>query len=94
MDYSSFDKEKVQHVLINRCTMKESIFVDCRWQNLDLMDCDVDGSEWSRTSLKGLNLRKCRFSSLRVDPAALRGLKVTSLQAMALSRLLGLVIAD
>ena len=94
MDYCSFDKEKVQHVSIKRCTMKESIFVECKWQNFELEDCDVDGSEWSRTPLKGLDLTKSRFTYLRVDPAALRGMKVTSLQAMALSRLLGLVIAD
>lgn len=94
MDYESLDKEKVQHVCVSRCTLKESMFIECKWSDLVLSDCVLDGSEFARFPLKGMDLSACRFTHLRVDVNALRGLKVTREQAMSLSMLLGLVIAD
>lgn len=94
MDYCAVDKEKVQHVEIKRCTVKESMWIECRWSDLVLRDCTLDGSEFARTSMKGLDLSGCRFSHLRVDVQALRGVRVNREQAMTLSLLLGLVITD
>ena len=94
MDYVSMDKEKVQHVEIKRCTMKESMLIGIKWSDFVLADTVMDGAELSHMPLKGLDLSKCTFSHLRVDPAALRGMKVTGEQALKLSLLLGLVIAD
>ena len=76
------------------CVMKESAFLEVGWRDWRLTDCVLEMSEWQRVPMKGLDLSACAFTALRVEPSALRGLKVTGVQAMALSRLLGLEIVE
>ena len=72
--------------------MKESVFFQFRWQDLQLTDCNMKHAEISHTLLKGLDVTKCDIEGWIVDITMLRGLKVTPMQALGLSSLLGLSV--
>jgi len=68
-------------------SLRELKWKDSVWEN-----CMLQGSEWQFTPMKGLDLTSCEISGIAVDLGNLRGLQVTSLQALELCSLLGLVI--
>lgn len=56
--------------------------------------CDLTGATVHYTPMKGIDVRSCGTDGLIIDMQDLRGMIVTPLQAVELSRLLGVVIRE
>lgn len=93
-EYCSFSTGDFHSVRFENCSFPNSSFSDCRLKLFHLQDCSLVSCEYLHTSLKGIDLRSCRLEGLRLAGPELIGVIVTSLQAVELSRFLGLVIED
>jgi hypothetical protein len=65
-----------------------------KWSKLALQDCDLTASQWSFVPMNGLNLTSCIIDNIRVEMMSLRGVTVTSQQALMLAGMLGIKISD
>ena len=66
----------------------------CRFEAVAFDMCSLVEAEFSRTSLKGIDLTSSRLEGLRLGVGDLRGVIVSSVQALDLTRYLGLVVKD
>ena len=74
--------------------MDEVSFNEVTWKYLTFDRCTFSQTEFLHTSLKQLDFTSSDISGILLDPSSVRGMIVTSYQAITLSRLLGIVIQD
>ena len=67
---------------------------DCRFTSVAFDGCDLVEADFSHASLRGIDLRTSRISGITLNISDLKGAIITSLQAMDLLPLLGVVIED
>ena len=93
MDYANLADTKLDHVEWSDCRMRESA-----WNNLrakqTFFQCDLTSAMIRGVSMKGMDMTTCTLDGISIDPNDLRGMRVTALQALMFSRMLGLEIAD
>jgi uncharacterized protein YjbI with pentapeptide repeats len=61
-------------------------------KDIKLLDINFEESQMSGVTLKGIDMSDCQIQSIGVRAEDLEGLVVSPLQAVDLSKLLGLVI--
>ena len=61
---------------------------------IELSNCDMKEAELSEVKLKGVDLRTDDISGIKLKGPELEGAVVNMMQAVELSRLLGLIIKD
>ncbi|HBR81180.1 MAG TPA: hypothetical protein DEA34_00130, partial [Enterococcus sp.] len=69
-------------------------FYEVTWKNLFLSDNQLTGSNWFRTSLKGLDFTTNFFTTIALSQDYLAGLIVNQEQALVIAQALGLQIKD
>ena len=94
MDYASFSDTKLDRVCLAENRMRESVWASVAMSHVAWVKNDLTRAQWHRTPLKGMDMRTCEVEAWAIDTGDLRGVRVTPLQALELSRLLGLVIED
>lgn len=95
LSYCNFSNSTLKRVNFNGCILKETIFAYLKkHEKLKYNKCEMLATEFFKTSMKDLDFRTCNISSLRVDIEDLKGLTVTSLQALELSNLLEINVND
>ena len=70
-------------------------FGDCRFERVEFTECDLTLAEFFGTRLRGLSFADSDIRGIRVrelESFELKGLKINSLQAVELARLLGVEI--
>lgn len=89
-----FSEAAFRHVLFERVELSGAAFWDVRPRSVfRLAACRLVRAEFLHTSLNGQDLRDCELSGARFSGEdALRGAKVSPVQACELARLLGVVI--
>ena len=77
-----FEQSNLQECILSSCKLKQ-----CQWEA-----CDLSRVDFFRTSLKNLDFSTCQIEGLLLSDNynELQGLTVNSLQALELSKLLGL----
>ncbi len=94
LDYASFEGTRLDRSLVSQCRMRESIWSGVTFSRMSFEKTDLTQAQWHRTPMKGIDLRGCEITGWAIAPGDLRGLTVTSLQALELSKLLGIVVED
>lgn len=92
--YINLSMSKMNQVSFQGCDFRNGTFNDCRFTAVELPDTILIDSDFSHSSLRGIDLRTARISGIVLSPADLRGTIVSSLQAMELLPLLGVIISD
>ena len=93
MGYINFADTKVQKSGFFDCRMPDSIFLNCQIEAL-FRGSELTSATFQRTPLAGIDFTSCGIDGLIVTLPDLQGLRVNGLQAVGLSKLLGLVIAE
>ncbi|GIN61815.1 hypothetical protein J27TS8_18080 [Robertmurraya siralis] len=61
---------------------------------MEFHECQLEGANFSETSLKGVDISTSTFEQLIIDMKDMRGCKVSTYQALQFASLLGLIIKD
>lgn len=94
-EYVNLSISKLRTVLFQQCDMRGGGLENCQFTDTAFESCNLMEAEFYRTSLKGVDLSTSEIVGLRIGAIAsseLRGVSVTSLQALELVRLLGVSI--
>ncbi|MDD3037348.1 pentapeptide repeat-containing protein [Bacteroides sp.] len=92
--YINLAMSKMNQVRFTNSLFRSGIFHDCRLSCIAFESCDLVEADFSHTSLRGIDLRTSRISGLTINISDLKGAIITSLQAMDLLPLLGVIIED
>lgn len=92
--YINLAMSKMNQARFSHSLLHNGSFNDCRISSVAFESCELIEADFSHTSLSGIDLRTCRINGLILNVSDLRGAIVTSLQAMDLLPLLGVVIKD
>ena len=90
--YSNFSEVKFKNSEIIDSNFMESRFQAVEFSSLYLESVDFTRLEVIQSSLKGLNLCDCVIDGIRADLNSLRGVKVSSYQAIDLISLFGIIV--
>lgn len=91
---ASFSSTNLKAVSFDHCQLEDSEFYEVTWKNLFLSDNQLTGSNWFRTSLKGLDFTTNFFTAIALSQDYLAGLIVNQEQALVIAQALGLQIKD
>ena len=92
--YMNLSMGRLKQVLFAHGDMQGSALESCRLEAVAFDTCSLVEAEFSRTSLKGIDLTSSRLEGLRLGVGDLRGVIVSPVQALDLTRYLGLVVKD
>ena len=81
-------------VQFQQCNLQEFSLSSCKLKQCQWEACDLSRADFFRTPLKNLDFSTCQIEGLLLsdDYNELQGLTVNSLQALELSKLLGLKV--
>lgn len=91
-DYTSFSATNQKVVTFQQTSLNNTEFVEVTWNNLLFNGCSLTGSSWFHTKLADLDLRQSTFEKIAFSQELLKGLHVTTEQAVTIAAGLGLVI--
>ena len=91
---ASFSSTNLKAVSFDHCQLEDSEFYEVTWKNLFLSDNQLTGSNWFRTSLKGLDFTTNFFTAIALSQDYLAGLIVNQEQALVIAQALGLQTKD
>lgn len=95
MSYANFGSAKIYAVCMTRCEMEHATFGYATFEHMAFDGCRLTGAEFFGTKLAGIDLRTCQIDGIVLgDRSELVGAIVTSMQALSLMHLLGIVIED
>lgn len=94
LDYLSVADSKLDRVLWSGCSMRESLWTSVRLGRTAFDRCNLTQAQWAYTGLKDIDMTTCEIGAWVVNPADLRGLRVTALQAVRLAAIMGIVIQE
>ena len=95
LKYSSFAECILNKVNFLDCDMQECGFINLKkFNKLNFIDCKLIKADFFGTKLDKIDFRTCDISSLKVRLEDLKGVIVTSLQAVSLSTILGIDIRE
>ena len=92
--YMNLSMGRLKQVRFAHGDMQGSALESCRLEVVAFDTCSLVEAELSRTSLKGMDLTSSRLEGLRLGVGDLRGVIVSPVQALDLTRYLGLVVKD
>ena len=85
----------MNQVRFAHCLFRNGSFNDCRFSSVAFDSCDLVEADFSHAPLRGIDLRtSLRISGITLNTSDLKGAIITSLQAMDLLPLLGVIIED
>ena len=95
MRYSNFSESNLNEVNFYDCDMSESNFIGMKKINkVNFDNCKLIKADFLETKLDKIDFRTCDITGIKVKLEYLKGLIVTSYQAVSLSTILGLIIKD
>lgn len=90
--YSNFSFSKINNVNFIESNMTEAILQEVKFEKTVFENCDLTNGFFNKTFLGKMDLTTCEISGIDVDIPNVYGTTVTTMQALDLSRLLGLNI--
>ncbi|MBN2849037.1 MAG: pentapeptide repeat-containing protein [Erysipelotrichaceae bacterium] len=92
LNYGEFADVDFQDMLLKKCDFSQGSFFNSSLQRIQLQQIDLSSTDFSDTPLSGLDISECKIDQIRMSPKCLKGLIVSSDQAIALASLLGIVV--
>jgi uncharacterized protein YjbI with pentapeptide repeats len=92
--YINLAMSKMNQVRFTHSQLRNGSLNDCRFSSVAFESCDLVEADFSHAPLRGIDLRTSRISGITLNISDLKGAVITSLQAMDLLPLLGVIIED
>ena len=89
--YINLAMSKMNQVRFAHSQLRNGSLNDCRFSSVAFESCDLVEADFSHAPLRGIDLRTSRISGITLNISDLKGAVITSLQAMDLLPLLGLL---
>lgn len=93
-NYATFSYSNCQQVLFQSCSLIEADYYSCTFENIHFKQCQLNKANFGETTLAGVDLSSSTFESLQISLDKLAGCTVSTEQAIAFSKGLGLIIKD
>ncbi len=96
-EYVNMSGSKQRHVFYQNSNLRGGAFDNCKWGNIYFEKCNLIEAEFYQTPLKDIDLSDSEIAGLRINAipwTELRGVEVTSLQALDFVNLLGIKVKD
>lgn len=96
-EYINLSGSKQRYVYYLSNNLRGGAFDNCNWTNICFESCNLIEAEFYHTPLKDIDLSDSEIAGLRINAipwTELRGVEVTSLQALDLVHLLGIKVKD
>lgn len=91
---ANFSDIRFQNVLFKNCLFSDTRFFSCQFKDVEFLDSTLENIEIFKSPLKGVDISSCTLIGGKFCVEDLKGAIVSSEQALALSRLLGMIIRD
>jgi uncharacterized protein YjbI with pentapeptide repeats len=92
MRYSNFSNSDLTRVLLQKSNLSNSYLWEVKQKEFYLSECNLTCAEFAGTILKGVDFTTCNIDGILISVPGLKGMIVTDYQAVALSKLLGLIV--
>ncbi len=92
--YINLSMAKMEQVKFQGCDFKGGSLHSNRFNGVAFEHCTLVESDFSHTSLKGINLSNSRIEGIQINIPDLKGARISTLQAMDLVSLLGIIIEE
>lgn len=93
-DYAQLQSIKSQRVAFDRCNLHHAYFNNADLSGVRFVNCDLSGADFTQALLDGVDLRGSNLENIVITIEQLRGVTVSSDQALYLCGLIGLRIDD
>lgn len=91
-EYSNFSFSKIKKINIIESNLQRVIFQEAKIENAVFINTSLLGGYFNKTFLGKIDLTTCEITGIDLDMDDLFGAVVTPIQALELTRLMGLVI--
>ena len=92
MKYCNFTMSRIKDVVFDNIILDNTYFNEVKFDNIKFEKCSLTSSEFFKTKLKGIDLSNSEIDGLSTTLEELKGLSVNQIQALELSKLLGIII--
>lgn len=92
-DYAQFYQASLQRVRFEDCPLINADFREANATGVVFQRCDLSNTDFTGATLRDADLRGCPIEGMRVGPKELHGAIVDEVQALALVRGMGIIIA-
>ena len=94
MRYSGFNKNVWERVKLENCNFSDTALSELKLKTPVFAKTDFTHADFFKTSLKGIDLSGCEINGIAVSDTLyeLRGVKITSEQAVNVAQMLGVKI--
>ena len=90
--YSSFRFLRCKQVNFKNCLLQNADFEESHFDKVAFSNCNLEGAEMAGTKLKDIDFRDSEIEGIGVRIEDLYGAIVSPMQAVSLSRLLGIIV--
>jgi len=87
-----FSYSDCKQVAFIECQLRSSDFQNSKFLKVEFRESNLLQAQMNFTSLKGIDFTSCDIEGIGVNIADVKGARVTSMQAVSLSAILGLII--
>ena len=94
LNLSGISESKLENVLFENARMVTADFFNNKFKNIDFDNCDLSEARFVDTPLKCIDISSSHFESLSIKREDLEGCIVSSVQAIQMAALMGLVVKD
>lgn len=84
-----------ENCLIRKSNFREISFSEAKLKKLTTSEVDFTGADFFKTPLKGIDMTSCSLEGITISDnfSELKGLRVNSLQAVELAKMLGIIVS-
>lgn len=90
--YINYSFSKFKQCEFEKADFESASFNGCTFKHMEFKDCNLNKNEFINTILTETDFSTCSIDDITITIDCLKGLKVSSSQAISLARLLGLII--
>ena len=94
LDGAAFASVRGKHLRFENCQLKNAAFESAEFENITFSRCDLHHASFFNTKLTNADLRGSNIDGMQIAPEAVRGIKITSSQALQMVGLLGVIVDD
>ncbi|MDE5637511.1 MAG: pentapeptide repeat-containing protein, partial [Alistipes sp.] len=92
--YANLAMSRLRHVRLAGADFRGGVLADMKTELVEVSRCDFTEADFSHTRLAGLDFRDSAIDGIAVNLSDLRGATVSTWQAAALIRILGVRVED
>lgn len=94
LDGAVFASVRGKHLRFENCQLKNAAFESAVFEKITFSRCDLRHASFFNIKLKDADLRGSNIDGMQITPEAVKGMVITSSQALQMVGLLGVVVKD